>query len=587
METCEVIIKLKKSSNIVLRNIKAHRAVSVRDIIFLTEKYPNFKAVILDDNTIDLNKLPLTKWTDAGIKTFKISNDEPLENITTVKDLNELQNELYKFLKGIEVRTVGLNAVFKKHEDDLSGGLEEIPTFKKDKNTVSDQDEVLEEITILKKQLKEKENTIKTLKENIRLLKHEEIEYQDTCKHLIIDAVNSFLEIKEKFRLKESEYIELEGKLKKLKQEYQELQEKYKNEIEDTVNKLKSQRIANQELEKKLLTLTTEKDEEIEKLAEQIKEIEEENESLLNNNEFLLKELEKFKKQINELKEENTRLYSESKNGFKEKKRRQEVCADIKLICKYDEKAILIPVFGSGSYGVTTLAVSVAQNLKGKILLMDFDITNPKIDGLIGKNPIIKELSENNNPTASSAFGMLLEKGAGYIIKNDKAVFQKVAKTKDYSLDYFSGVYKPVNILDLMSVNFTQLFRHIGAKYDYIVIDLGRLGASNTVDALIKMVYENAEKSLIVTLKDKFDVRSAAIKCSFLGIKTEDIIWVLNFAENSKIDNAILNNTAGADIVILPKEMGMYGTRELFHKFKLVKDKFYTIIDKYSALTKG
>lgn len=253
----------------------------------------------------------------------------------------------------------------------------------------------------------------------------------------------------------------------------------------------------------------------------------------------------------------------------------------IRLDCDYSGRGYIIPVFGSGSYGITTMAISIARKLpKASILYMDMDIVNPKSDAWFGKMPLIRELTDIADPLKKSGFGALLEKGSSYVIDNKRAILQRITDTKAGStIDYFSGAYTKVDARKLLAINFSELLSHLGNMYNYIVVDLGRFGSSDIGDELVKMFNKIAFKSVIMSLNDKFDTRTMSVRINTERIKLDNAIWVLNMSDSSKVDNIVQKSIGIAKPVIMPKDMNIYGQGESFDKVPILKDKLAQVMD--------
>jgi len=225
------------------------------------------------------------------------------------------------------------------------------------------------------------------------------------------------------------------------------------------------------------------------------------------------------------------------------------------------------------------MAVSIAHKLKGKVLFIDFDLVSPKADGWFGRSPLVKELQGIKDPMKKTGIGALLEKGSEYVIDNEKLLFQRAVELRETTIDYFSGIYVYPDVTQLAAVDFSQFLSYTGSNYNYIVVDLGRFGSSDIVNAVIKMFDSIAGRSVVVTLKDKFDVRTFAVKANEEKLNIKNFVWVLNFADNTKLDELINRSTGGAKIVIMPKVMQLYGSGKTFDKFGVLKDRLSEVIE--------
>lgn len=250
--------------------------------------------------------------------------------------------------------------------------------------------------------------------------------------------------------------------------------------------------------------------------------------------------------------------------------------------CNYTGKAIVLQVFGSGSVGVTTTAVSLCNKLRGRVLYFDMDIVSPKADGWFTKNPIIKSLTDipQNAVMYRTGFGAFLYKGVDFVIDHESEVIQNVILTKDgFRLDYLSGLYAKTDLSMFMSADFSQLITYLGNSYDYIICDMGRIGGSEAQNSLIRTIDGISMKNVCVSLHDSVDIRSAAIRIGNEQVSREKTIWLLNMATSTKLDSIMQKSLAKSPYVLMPKNMTIFGTRTPFDRVNLLKDKLSELSD--------
>ena len=253
----------------------------------------------------------------------------------------------------------------------------------------------------------------------------------------------------------------------------------------------------------------------------------------------------------------------------------------MKIKCDYSGKAFVLPVFGSGSFGITSTAVSLAYELKGNVLIMDFDIVNPKIDTWYGKNPLNKNLPDIGNDMKKTAFGALVEKGTDYVIRNRLEIVTTVSENKktENRVDYFSGIYTRVDMFKLLAVDFSELLTYVGNEYDYIVVDLGRIGGSEITNALIRMFNEISFKNILVALHDGADCRTLSIRAQTERINRSKSIWALNIAKSDKMTTLMKNSISTSKYVIFGRDMKIYGERVPYNKVGILKDRLKQLVD--------
>ena len=193
---------------------------------------------------------------------------------------------------------------------------------------------------------------------------------------------------------------------------------------------------------------------------------------------------------------------------------------------KYKGTAKIVPVFGSGSHGVTTAAMSVAQRLSGstRVVYLDFDLVSPSADSWLRTNPIIKKYN-------MTAFNIFVEKGVQLIEDNIKDIILKIDKTKGGGFDYFSGLYDITHRFgedSIANADFTGLFNMLSRHYDYIVVDLGTLGSSSLMDSIICNVSAITKCNIAVTTSDQFEIRNFGNKIESLAFTPTSVSWLIN-----------------------------------------------------------
>lgn len=274
-----------------------------------------------------------------------------------------------------------------------------------------------------------------------------------------------------------------------------------------------------------------------------------------------------LKKQIVELKKEllikdnlNSSLTNENnslKSTAKALSSNANAGENMKLDCKYTSSAKIIQVFGSGGSGTTTLAISLAKKLSGNILLMDFDCVNPKMDIFLGTDIDSKE----------TALSLLLDNGTSFILDNIDTVIQSTSigagrlRKSNRKVDYFSGIYNRVESYKLASVDFTELFNCLGENYDYIILDMGRIGGSEVTNSLIKMINSIASSINIITCNNNVaDTHYIMSKLKLERISQNKSKLVFNLCSSSAINADIKSEIANISYSIIVKEDSLFNT---------------------------
>lgn len=249
----------------------------------------------------------------------------------------------------------------------------------------------------------------------------------------------------------------------------------------------------------------------------------------------------------------------------------------------YSGKGMIIPIFGSGSFGITTTAMSVAIRLASKfrVLYVDFDMVTPKADGWF-KVPPIEKMMPNfpDGGLKMSGLGALIEKGAQYFISNSAQLIKSVVTNKGGCIDYISGIYAKYDTTKLLSTDFSSFFNFCGNSYNYVIIDMGRLGGSSINDSIIKLVSDIAYRNVIVTTNNKFDTRTFRIKTQDSKITIDkSTVWVLNMCRGTKVEDTTIKATNPAVRALMQFESDLYGNNLDFTKEKLTRDKLETIME--------
>lgn len=248
----------------------------------------------------------------------------------------------------------------------------------------------------------------------------------------------------------------------------------------------------------------------------------------------------------------------------------------------YNGKAQIIPVFGSGSFGITTMAMSLSYKLgaTSKVLYLDFDLVAPKADAWFSKLPLCQHVPGINvNDRKMTGLGIFFEKGIQTFMTYFDNIVNECDRTKGGGIDYISGVYYKVDSNKLASADYTTFFNFLSSKYNYIVVDLGRLGSSDINDQLIKVISDISNKNVVITTSDRFEVRNFKMKITENQLRIQNIAWMLNMCEATSVDERVKKAVAPAKYGIMLYDQSLQGKRERFTRNKLNKDKLDLFIN--------
>lgn len=172
----------------------------------------------------------------------------------------------------------------------------------------------------------------------------------------------------------------------------------------------------------------------------------------------------------------------------------------------YNKEAVIVPVFGYSSDGITTMVMSLAELLskRSQVLVIDLDINTPKVDTWVKIDPRVQGVPKVPNDMDSTALGLFLDKGLDIVQDNFARFIMPVKSTKSGSLSYFSGSYKSRDPNKILAANFAGLFDILGDRFDYIIADLGKIGANPVNDRLIKAVIDASEIGIAFVNNDNY-----------------------------------------------------------------------------------
>lgn len=452
---------------------------------------------------------------------------------------------------------------------------------------IDNKDEIIDNYEELKVLYEKDNKTIKQLKEE----KEELIKERDNAES---KANTKLAELKNKVSSINVEKIELEAELESAKSKIGEKENKIKSlNVEIATN---NQIIAdNQKLiQGQHVQLSKYKSFDIDGLKKQLenakvqldkqkKEIERLRENNLNSakelldssnkdKNSLLVQVNKYKQLSEELNNENSSLKYELEL---EKNKNQRIVSKgsytSDLICDYNAKGYIIPVYGGGSYGVTTTVMSIAYKLEGKVLIMDLDAVAPKIESWVKKKPYIDNADGIANRMNATCFGAILYKSVDYFLDRERSFMQIISNTKNGEISYFSGCYTGVSYKQVESVDWSQLMNTLGSEYDYIIVDLGRLGGSEAGTSLIKMFNRISFNDVAVALHSDGDVRSMIVRMQTAKLNRDKIVWLLNMAENNRLTETMKKSIGNSKYLIMSKYMPIYNKLKRYDSAGMLK----------------
>lgn len=371
--------------------------------------------------------------------------------------------------------------------------------------------------------------------------------------------------MKDELEKAEAELKESNAELERIKQEYTELNDKYTDSVKQLSENTKSITSKTEELTSANITIQQLKSK-IEQLENEVTTLEsvktgassDEVEAIKNQNSTLVEKNSALTEQINEYitaeresKRQLARMESEIETYKSLVAELQNDNGSSNGQCtigsiKYNRGAQIISVFGNRSCGITTLAASIARklSLSTNVLYIDFDMIAPKGDVLFKKIPIVNIRGvQNTSLGAMSAFSSSLT------ASEIKGLAIGVDKTKGGKLDYFSGYYyKPVDSV-IAATDFQKMFDTLGEYYDYIIIDLGKIGASTFNNSIITEIVKISNKSIAISNHDLFNVKAMLRTLNTMNINSKSVAWAINKVPENQV------STQGILSMVSPKIM--------------------------------
>lgn len=242
----------------------------------------------------------------------------------------------------------------------------------------------------------------------------------------------------------------------------------------------------------------------------------------------------------------------------------------------------IISVFGSGSFGITTTAMSLAHRLSttSSVLYVDFDLVSPMADSWFKINPMIAGIPGTvNGNIQNSGLGIFIEHGVDLIAKNMNKVIVKASSTKGGGLHYLSGLYYHPDAIKLATADYEAMFKLLASNFQYIVIDFGRFGSSEINDQLIKAISNIAFRNIVVTTANPFEVRNFKTKLTSMEMNLSNIAWLFNMCTTTAIEQKVKDLVSPCKFDLLPK-MEQYGSQEQFLRNSITRDRFGLFVDK-------
>ena len=252
----------------------------------------------------------------------------------------------------------------------------------------------------------------------------------------------------------------------------------------------------------------------------------------------------------------------------------------------YTANAKIIAVFGTGSHGVTTTAVSIAEKLRlqFRVLLIDFDLISPKMQAFLPEtSPLLNGIKgfENHDKTCTS-MKAALKNGAEWFETeySDCIITASKATRNSQCIDFMSGFIGYTSDEELEAFDFCSILNTVGEEYDRIIIDFGKIGRSIVSVNIFKSTSKVAFKNVLVVHKNIYDMTNVKMKIEDLDLSTNGIIWVLNMIEQTSMSRAQQAVVGTAEVAYVPIDDKIFEKNMTFLNSRYAKGNFEGLMEK-------
>lgn len=247
--------------------------------------------------------------------------------------------------------------------------------------------------------------------------------------------------------------------------------------------------------------------------------------------------------------------------------------ADMMVPISYSGAGQIYTVLGTGGFGTTTTAVSLANQLssRGRTVLLDFNIENPKIDSWFRINPLAPVHGYVQNDENATALNLFINRGVRFIIEYKDQVLKPTGRMGPV---YFPGLYVPVDDIKLATADYSNLLTTLGQIFNYIVIDTPRLGTNKLTNKLIKNLCDVSTKHIVVCDNDRFNAKLTRKRLDENRILMAREFWLYNQCITTGLDQMVnkFRGNSPYDVIVFSHDL--YGRRVDFSGAKDTKDRF-------------
>ena len=249
-------------------------------------------------------------------------------------------------------------------------------------------------------------------------------------------------------------------------------------------------------------------------------------------------------------------------------------------------RAKIVNVFGASSSGITSLAYTIAQKLAShsNVLLMDLDISTPKLDSYFKKQAEVKIPGIPNQTTALELF---LTQGIDRVWANATVLIPQVApNNKNGKLWWFTGLYKRLDETALLTADWNSLFKKISNSFDYIIVDCGKITGNGAHYQLVQNISKVAYRSIAISGTNFSDVRSLL---SLMGnMPRNNLVYVINqILSVNDISTPVKNLLGNLKRYDIPFSQGSIGKRQSMMLDKMLRGRIEMFVNSYISMQNG
>ncbi|MBR1454031.1 MAG: hypothetical protein IJ593_05250 [Lachnospiraceae bacterium] len=244
----------------------------------------------------------------------------------------------------------------------------------------------------------------------------------------------------------------------------------------------------------------------------------------------------------------------------------------------YNGKAPVLAVTGSGSYGISVTAYSLAKMLsaKSRVIIIDFDLVYAKLDAYARHTPLIDLMGGGK----TTGIEYLINNGPEEFIRDASGLIIDINPNSNKGfLGYISGILNKPDFVRFVSCNYSLFFNYLGNTYDYIVIDCGKLGTSSLSNNMIRNIVDISYGTLFVTTGSTAECRNSRAIINSLRLDNSKITWLLNLVTKinaQKVEEKISPSNYGTMHLI----DDFYGTNNNFLDEGQSRSRFEKFINK-------